>query len=69
MADKKEPTGTFASISTTWHGQATTLEKAIEKAWEAAKADHQGPGNYRILDLSFAAENPISEYSVIIGHI
>lgn len=66
MADKKDR---FASIESTWHGQGATLEKAIESAWAAAKGSGQDPGTYRILDISFAAENPISEYSIIIGHI
>jgi hypothetical protein len=64
MADKKDP---FASVSTTWHGRGFNLEKAIENAWEQAKGS--GPGTFRILDISFAADNPITEYSVIIGHI
>lgn len=66
MADKKNP---FASISTTWHGHGVNLEKAIESAWEQAKHNGATPGTYRILDISFASENPITEYSVIIGHI
>lgn len=66
MADRKQP---FASIANTWHGQGVTLDEAIESAWEAAKKAGARPGTYRILDISFAAENPISEYSVIIGHI
>lgn len=66
MADKKEP---FSSIATTWHGRGVNLDKAIESAWEAAKRAGADPGTYRILDISFAAENPITEYSVIIGHI
>jgi hypothetical protein len=67
MADKKEPL--FASISGTWHGHGLTLDKAIENAWDEAKGSGQGPGLYRVLDISFAADNPISEYSIIIGHI
>ena len=66
MADKKQP---FANIASTWHGQGINLDKAVEAAWEAAKKDGAGPGTYRLLDISFAAENPITEYSVIIGHI
>jgi hypothetical protein len=66
MADKKGP---FASIANTWHGQGKSLDAAIEQAWEEAKANGAGPGTYRLLDISFAAENPITEYSVIIGHI
>jgi hypothetical protein len=66
MADERKP---FASIATTWHGQGVDLDKAIESAWHAAKESGAGPGTYRILDISFAAENPITEYSVIIGHI
>jgi len=65
MAEKKEP---FASIADTWHGHGETFEKAIESAWEQAKGS-RGPGTYRILDISFSAENPITEYSIIIGHI
>jgi hypothetical protein len=66
MAEKKEP---FAHIAATWHGHGNTLDKAIEAAWEQAKGSGAGPGTYRLLDISFAAENPITEYSVIIGHI
>lgn len=66
MADKKQP---FTSIATTWHGQGEHLEDAMKDAWEAAKKAGAAPGNYRILDISFAAENPITEYSILIGHI
>jgi len=59
----------FAHLAETWHGEGKTLQAAIEQAWEAAKGKGARPGTYRILDISFAAENPISEYSVIIGHI
>ena len=66
MAEQKNP---FASISTTWHGKGDDLETAMKDAWEAAKKGGAAPGVYRILDISFAADNPITEYSVIIGHI
>jgi hypothetical protein len=66
MADGKH---LFEHISETWHGQGKTLDAAIESAWETAKGKGAGPGTYRILDISFAAENPITEYSIIIGHI
>jgi len=66
MADKKQP---FASIANTWHGQGIDIDKAIDAAWQEAKKSGAGPGTYRILDISFAAENPITEYSVLIGHI
>lgn len=66
MAEKKGP---FARLADTWHGQGPSLQAAMEKAWEEAKANGAGAGTYRVLDISFAAENPITEYSVIIGHI
>jgi len=64
MADEKGP---FAPITKTWDGQGKSLEQAIENAWEQAKKHGGKPGTYRILDISFLAENPISEYGVIIG--
>lgn len=66
MADKKHP---FAAFADTWHGQGKSLQAAMEAAWEEAKKNGAGPGTYRVLDISFAAENPITEYSIIIGHI
>ena len=71
MAEKKKTKTKkpFASTATTWNGQGATLDQAIESAWESAKGNGQAPGTYRLLDISFATENPITEYSVIIGHI
>lgn len=59
----------FAPITPTFQGAAGTLEGAIKKAWDNAHHEKSPPGLYRILDISFHAENPITEYSVIIGHI
>ena len=64
MADKHDP---FRVVENTYHGRGDTLDKAIEDAWEKAKGG--GPATFRIVDIYFAAENPIREYSVIIGHI
>ncbi|MFL5911105.1 MAG: hypothetical protein ACJ768_11105 [Gaiellaceae bacterium] len=62
MAKDHDP---FKILDNTFTGRGHTFEKAIESAWEQAK--ESGPGTFRIVDIYFAAENPISEYSVIIG--
>jgi hypothetical protein len=49
----------------TFVGAGRTLQAALESAWAQAKE----PGTYRVVDIYFAAENPITEYSVVIGHI
>jgi len=70
-ADKDDPLKftevTFRGRSFRKDDRAPTLEEAIENAWEVAKRNGQSPGTFRVLDISFAADNPISEYSIIIG--
>jgi len=63
MADKRDP---FRLAESTFHGRGKTLEQAIEAAWAQAKEQGPGSGTYRIVDIYFAAENPIREYGVVI---
>lgn len=62
MAKKNDP---FARAENTYHGAGKTLEAALENAWEQAK--DKGPGVFRVVDIYFSADNPIREYSVVIG--
>jgi hypothetical protein len=64
MADKHDP---FSLAESTYHGAGKTLQEAFEDAWVQAKEKGAGPGTYRVTDIYFAAENPIREYSVVIG--
>jgi hypothetical protein len=64
MADHKDR---FTFVEKTFAGRGETLQAAIEAAWQEAKGG--GPGTFRIVDIYFAANNPITEYSVIIGRI
>ena len=64
MADKHDP---FSVVENTHHGVGKTLDAAFEDAWEQAKAKGAKPGVFRIVDMYFAAENPIREYSVVIA--
>jgi hypothetical protein len=64
MAYKHDP---FSLAESTYHGAGKTLEAAFENAWEQAKAKGAGAGTYRIVDMYFAAENPIREYGVVIS--
>jgi len=63
MAGKHDP---FSRVESTFHGAGETLEKALEDAWKQAEPK-VGPGVFRIVDMYFSAENPIREYSVVIG--
>lgn len=65
MADKHKPMH-FAA-TTNFRGNGKTLEAAIENAWEVAKDNGASPGDFRLVDIGFNAENPIREYSVVIG--
>ena len=64
MIDRHDP---FRRVENTFHGAGTTLDEAIEDAWAHAKEKGAMPGTYRVVDIYFAAENPIREYSVVIG--
>jgi hypothetical protein len=64
MADKHDR---FRVAETAYHGAGKTLEAAFEDAWAQAKEKGAGPGTYRVVDIYFAAENPIREYGVVIG--
>jgi hypothetical protein len=64
MSDKHDP---FRLAETTFHGAGKTLQEAFEDAWEHAKEKGAGPGTYRVVDMFFAAENPIREYGVVIA--
>jgi len=64
MAEKHDP---FALAEKTFHGAGKTLEEAIADAWEHAKERRADPGIYRVVDIYLATENPIREYSVVIG--
>ncbi|HEX3056571.1 MAG TPA: hypothetical protein VHP82_10575 [Gaiellaceae bacterium] len=64
MSDKHDP---FRLAESTYHGAGKTLEAALDDAWAHAKGKGAAPGTYRVVDIFFAAENPIREYSVVIG--
>ncbi|HLX18749.1 MAG TPA: hypothetical protein VKR23_01240 [Gaiellaceae bacterium] len=64
MADKHDP---FELAENTYHGAGKTLDDAFHDAWEQAKAKGAAPGTYRVVDIYFATENPIREYSIVIG--
>ena len=64
MADRHDP---FRRVENTFHGAGKTLQEAIDDAWAQAKERGAGPGTYRVVDIYFAAENPIREYSIVIG--
>lgn len=61
--DRHDP---FRLLESTFHGAGKTLEEAIEDAWSQAK-ERGAKGTFRIVDVYFAADNPIREYSVVIG--
>jgi hypothetical protein len=63
MSEKHDP---FRLAENTFHGAGESLDKAIEDAWEHAK-EKGAKGTFRIVDMYFAADNPIREYSVVIG--
>jgi hypothetical protein len=64
MADKHDP---FSRVENTFRGAGKTLEAAFEDAWDQAKKSGAGPGVFRLVDLYFSADNPIREYSIVIG--
>ena len=64
MTGKHDP---FALAENSFHGAGKTLEEAIADAWEHAKEKHAAAGIYRVVDIYIATENPIREYSVVIG--
>jgi hypothetical protein len=55
----------------TWNGTSkhptATLEGAIEDAWNASQKDQNPPATIRITDILVSGNNPITEYSVIVG--
>ncbi len=65
MAEKHDP---FALAENTFHGAGKTIEEAIADAWGHAKEKRAEPGVYRVVDIYLATENPIREYSVLIGN-
>ncbi|MDE3025518.1 MAG: hypothetical protein KGI93_08120 [Acidobacteriota bacterium] len=67
MAEEHDP---LKVIEGAWRGRSKTdLQDAIKDSWEQAKAAGAQPGNFQVTGIYFNAENPITEYSVTIGHI
>ncbi|HEY2542507.1 MAG TPA: hypothetical protein VGH92_05590 [Gaiellaceae bacterium] len=65
MAEKHMPK--HFTATTNFRGNGETLEAAIENAWQVAKESGARPGDFRLVDIGFNANNPIREYSVVIG--
>ncbi|HKT43831.1 MAG TPA: hypothetical protein VJQ85_03455 [Gaiellaceae bacterium] len=67
MAKEHDP---LKVVEGAWRGRSqNSLQEAIEDSWEQAKAAGAQPGNFQVTGIYFNADNPISEYSVVIGHI
>lgn len=47
-------------------GPGCNLQKAIDDAWEQAKGGG-APADLRIVDIQVTGNNPITEYTVILG--
>jgi hypothetical protein len=66
MAEKHDH-DPFKLADNTYHGAGDSLDAAFKDAWTNAKGKGAGPGTYRVVDIYFSADNPIREYSVVIG--
>jgi hypothetical protein len=63
MAEHHDP---LKATENSWRGRGDSLDKAIEDAWNEAKKGG-GPKALRVVDIYIAGNNPITEYSVIVG--
>jgi hypothetical protein len=67
MAEHHDP---LKATEDTWRGRSTgadaNLAAAIKDAWNEAKKGG-GPDTLRVVDIYIAGNNPITEYSVIVG--